>query len=65
MVSLPTLCIVCKRAALPRAQNSAFPFCSERCKLLDLGKWFDEKYGFPATESENDNDHDADTEENA
>ncbi len=21
-----------------------FPFCSERCRLLDLGKWFDEEY---------------------
>ena len=22
----------------------AFPFCSERCKLLDLGKWADGTY---------------------
>ena len=21
-----------------------FPFCSERCKLVDLGKWFSEEY---------------------
>ena len=21
-----------------------FPFCSERCRLLDLGNWFDERY---------------------
>ncbi len=21
-----------------------FPFCSARCKLLDLGKWFNEDY---------------------
>lgn len=21
----------------------AFPFCSERCKLIDLGSWFDEE----------------------
>ena len=21
-----------------------FPFCSERCHLLDLGKWFDEDF---------------------
>jgi uncharacterized protein len=20
------------------------PFCSRRCKLLDLGNWFDERY---------------------
>ena len=23
------------------------PFCSERCKLLDLGNWVDEKYLVP------------------
>ena len=21
-----------------------FPFCSQRCKLVDLGKWLDEEY---------------------
>lgn len=21
-----------------------FPFCSERCKLVDLGAWLDERY---------------------
>lgn len=21
-----------------------FPFCSERCKMVDLGKWFDEDH---------------------
>jgi endogenous inhibitor of DNA gyrase (YacG/DUF329 family) len=28
----------------PRASNPAFPFCSDRCKLLDLGKWLGEDY---------------------
>ena len=22
----------------------SFPFCSERCKMIDLGKWLDEEY---------------------
>jgi len=26
------------------ADNPFFPFCSERCKLADLGAWFSEKY---------------------
>ena len=26
-----------------------FPFCSARCKLLDLGGWLDEKHGSPAS----------------
>ena len=21
-----------------------FPFCSERCRMIDLGKWFDEEF---------------------
>ncbi len=25
-------------------ENPYFPFCSERCKLLDLGKWLEEDY---------------------
>jgi len=32
-----------------------FPFCSERCKLIDLGAWLDAKYripGKPGEESE-------------
>ena len=26
------------------------PFCSERCRLLDLGNWLDERYAVPASE---------------
>jgi endogenous inhibitor of DNA gyrase (YacG/DUF329 family) len=24
--------------------NRAFPFCSDRCRLIDLGKWLGEEY---------------------
>jgi endogenous inhibitor of DNA gyrase (YacG/DUF329 family) len=27
------------------------PFCSERCKLADLGRWLNEDYRIPDTES--------------
>lgn len=27
------------------------PFCSERCKLIDLGQWANESYRFPGSES--------------
>jgi hypothetical protein len=30
-------CPICKKTA--KAGNPDFPFCSERCRLLDLGKW--------------------------
>ena len=26
------------------AAASTFPFCGERCRLLDLGNWLDERY---------------------
>jgi uncharacterized protein len=31
----------------PRDQNRAFPFCSDRCRLVDLGKWLGEEYRIP------------------
>lgn len=37
-------CPTCKKEAKPRAGNPAFPFCSERCKAIDLGKWFNGEY---------------------
>jgi endogenous inhibitor of DNA gyrase (YacG/DUF329 family) len=30
-------CPICKKPAKRSAPD--FPFCSERCRLLDLGKW--------------------------
>lgn len=29
-------------------ESPYFPFCSERCKLIDLGAWALEKYKVPA-----------------
>lgn len=44
--SIEYVCPTCKkrvqvavREALPTR-----PFCSERCKMIDLGKWFNEEY---------------------
>ncbi|MEZ6196546.1 MAG: DNA gyrase inhibitor YacG [Planctomycetota bacterium] len=25
-------------------ESPAFPFCSDRCRLVDLGQWFNEEY---------------------
>ncbi|MEP7327593.1 MAG: DNA gyrase inhibitor YacG [Betaproteobacteria bacterium] len=30
------------------------PFCSERCKLIDLGAWADERYRVPIVEPDDD-----------
>jgi uncharacterized protein len=39
-------CPTCKKPA-PLEGNSRFPFCSERCRLIDLGRWIDEEYRVP------------------
>lgn len=36
-------CPICKRPTDSEA-HAEFPFCSERCRLLDLGNWASEKY---------------------
>lgn len=28
------------------------PFCSERCKLIDLGDWIDERHRIPGDETD-------------
>jgi hypothetical protein len=30
------------------------PFCSERCRRVDLGRWLNEDYGLPFEPSEKD-----------
>ena len=39
-----SLCPICNRPARPRPGNRAFPFCSSRCRLEDLGKWLGGEY---------------------
>jgi endogenous inhibitor of DNA gyrase (YacG/DUF329 family) len=36
-------CPICRKPT-DSDSNPEFPFCSERCKLLDLGAWASEKY---------------------
>jgi uncharacterized protein len=47
-----TPCPICSRPALPRSQNPAAPFCSPRCKQVDLGQWLDESYRVAVTDPE-------------
>lgn len=36
-------CPICK-VTTDSATDAEFPFCSERCRMLDLGAWASEKY---------------------
>jgi endogenous inhibitor of DNA gyrase (YacG/DUF329 family) len=37
-------CPICKRPVEKGDTNDAYPFCSSRCRLLDLGNWLTDRY---------------------
>ena len=41
-------CPACGKPAVLGAANRWRPFCSERCRLTDLGGWASESYRIPA-----------------
>jgi len=45
---LPVRCPTCKRDFEP-ASSPALPFCSERCRTIDLGRWLGEAFSLPVT----------------
>jgi len=49
-------CPQCGKEHQWHTANRFRPFCSERCKLIDLGKWASEEYRItkPADENEQD-----------
>lgn len=42
-------CPICGKAFEGRSLDDlpGFPFCSDRCKLIDLGRWIDGAYAIP------------------
>jgi endogenous inhibitor of DNA gyrase (YacG/DUF329 family) len=47
MVSCPQ----CGKTVAWNTTNPYRPFCSERCKMIDLGAWASESYRVPVTEN--------------
>lgn len=49
--TLKATCPTCGKSVLyHKGQNDPyFPFCSERCKLIDLGKWLEEEHCIEGT----------------
>ena len=39
-------CPTCRGDAVKKG-NKLWPFCSERCHLVDLGRWLGEEYRIP------------------
>ena len=50
MTRVAMLCPICKKPVpdpAPTEPRGDYPFCSERCKLIDLGRWLEGKYQIP------------------
>jgi endogenous inhibitor of DNA gyrase (YacG/DUF329 family) len=46
----PVACPTCGKSVSWTPANVWRPFCSERCKLIDLGAWATERYRVPVVE---------------
>ena len=44
---ITVLCPRCKTEVIWNKEHSFKPFCSERCKLIDLGEWAAEEKRIP------------------
>jgi endogenous inhibitor of DNA gyrase (YacG/DUF329 family) len=55
-------CPICKKPVPdPKpGEQSFFPFCSERCKLIDLGRWLGGKYQIPVVDTDEAHDGEMD-----
>jgi endogenous inhibitor of DNA gyrase (YacG/DUF329 family) len=53
-------CPTCKKDVSP--DTKGFPFCSERCRLVDLGNWLDGKYRIASQNDERKPDPEEDPE---
>jgi uncharacterized protein len=40
-------CPTCGKAVIWSSESTWRPFCSERCRLIDLGDWLDENHRIP------------------
>ncbi|MEB2320614.1 MAG: DNA gyrase inhibitor YacG [Pseudomonadota bacterium] len=49
-------CPICRRPTLYGPENEWRPFCSQRCKLIDLGAWASDAYRIEASGPADDED---------
>ncbi len=46
--TLKLRCPICKKVV--KSSDADFPFCSDRCRTVDLGKWASGAYVIPTTD---------------
>ena len=46
-------CPICRKPFETESIDAwpGFPFCSDRCKLIDLGRWIDGDYAIPGKDA--------------
>lgn len=49
-------CPICEKPVEAPPGNRTFPFCSARCRTIDLGRWLGEAYRVPTRQVEEDED---------
>jgi endogenous inhibitor of DNA gyrase (YacG/DUF329 family) len=53
-VHLKLRCPICKKAV--KSDAAEFPFCSDRCRTIDLGKWASGDYVIPSPVTDGDDE---------
>lgn len=60
MAATVVKCPTCRVAVEWLPENRFRPFCSERCRMIDLGAWADESYKVESRPQQEAEDWDAD-----
>jgi hypothetical protein len=55
----PAACPVCSKPAAPAFR----PFCSDRCRKVDLNRWLSEVYRIPAPERDQNGENQSESED--
>jgi endogenous inhibitor of DNA gyrase (YacG/DUF329 family) len=55
-MSEPTCPICDRRLEGPVSNWPQFPFCSPKCRLVDLGRWLSDSYGLPKDDPDEDDE---------
>jgi len=45
-------CPTCKKQVIYSTENPHRPFCSDRCRLIDLGQWLTESYRIESSDEQ-------------
>ena len=55
-------CPICRKQLQVKSgdalhEHPFFPFCSKKCKMIDLGRWFNEEYRIAVEDTQDEDDY--------